>query len=113
MVITSNFVYRIWVGSSIHVSLPLTIIMAVYVILNAWNNIYSHFLNGVGFIKLQLFGGVIGALLNVPFAIFLGKHFGIGGVILSTVILGLPGFLLLPIQYNKIISGTASGIWGK
>jgi O-antigen/teichoic acid export membrane protein len=87
--------------------------MALYVIVNSWNNIYSHFLNGVGIIKMQLIFGAIGAIINVPLAIFLGKHFGISGVILSTIILGLSGFILLPMQYNKIISGTATGIWGK
>ena len=57
--------------------------------------------------------GVIGAIVNVPFAIFLGRHFGISGVILSSIILGISGFFILPIQYHKIISGTATGIWGK
>ena len=87
--------------------------MAGYVIINGWCGIFSQFLNGVGKIKLQLFSGIFGAILNIPLAIFLGKHLGIYGVLLSTAILGLVSAFWSPIQYFKLINNKATGIWNK
>jgi O-antigen/teichoic acid export membrane protein len=87
--------------------------MALYVILNAWCAIFSHFLNGVGKIKLQLYSGAFGALINIPLSIYLGKHLGIYGVVLSTTILAVISAIWSPIQYLKLINNKATGIWNK
>jgi O-antigen/teichoic acid export membrane protein len=83
------------------------------VIINAWNTIFSQFLNGVGKIRLQLYSGIWGAILNIPLAVYLGKSFGIAGVILSSVILTSVNMVWSYIQYMKIINNKASGIWAK
>jgi O-antigen/teichoic acid export membrane protein len=113
MLLASTFIYRMWVGKEIKVSLSISVVMAAYVIVNGWCGIFSQFLNGVGKIKLQLYISTIGAILNIPLAIFLGKHFGIYGVLLSTVILAAVSAIWSPIQYKKLINNTASGIWNK
>jgi len=111
MILFSNTFYFLWVGNTVHVPMSITIVMALYVMINLWNAIYSTFLNGVGHIKFQLVAGLIGALVNIPLSIYLGKTIGISGVILSTAILGLPGFIFYPMQYHKIIHFKAKGIW--
>jgi O-antigen/teichoic acid export membrane protein len=113
MLIFSNFIFRIWVGKEIVVPISLSAVMAIYVILNAWNAIYSNFLNGVGKIKLQLYISLLGSLINIPLGIFLGKSLGIYGVVLSITIISLIPAVLLPIQYNKIINNNAQGMWVK
>ena len=113
MLLFSGLVYRLWVGSEIIIPISMSAVMASYVVLNAWNGIYSNFLNGVGKIKLQLFISLTGSLVNIPLAIFLGKTLGIYGVVLSTTIISLMSAVLLPIQYNKLINERASGIWAK
>jgi O-antigen/teichoic acid export membrane protein len=113
MLVFSNLIYRLWVGKEIKVPVSLSIVMALYVILNSWCNIFSQFLNGVGKVKLQIFSGIFSALLNVPLSIFLGKHLGIYGVVLSTTILAMTSAVWSPIQYNKIINHKAKGIWNK
>ncbi|MEO6489974.1 MAG: oligosaccharide flippase family protein, partial [Ferruginibacter sp.] len=55
MLIISGFIYRIWVGKDIVIPMSISAAMASYVIINAWNNIYSQFINGVGKIKMQLY----------------------------------------------------------
>ena len=79
----------------------------------AWNGIYTQFLNGVGKIRLQLFSGIWGILLNIPMAIFLGKKIGISGVVLSIVILAAINMVWEPIQVKKILNKTAKGIWDR
>ena len=113
MFVFSTFIYRLWVGKEIKVPVSVSAVMAAYVVINGWCGIFSQFLNGVGKIKLQLYVGIVGALINIPIAIMLGKHLGIYGVILSTVILGTINAVWSPIQYMKIINNKATGIWNK
>ena len=113
MFVASNFIYKLWVGKEIIVPISVSATMAFYVIVNGWCGIFSQFLNGVGKIKLQLITGTLGALINIPLAIFLGKHLGIYGVLLSTVLLSALSAVLSPVQYMKIINYKATGIWNK
>jgi hypothetical protein len=52
-------------------------------------------------------------LLNIPLAIILGKAVGVGGVILSSVILGAINMTWTGVQYKKIINEKATGLWDK
>ena len=113
MLVFANFIYRIWIGKEVVVPFSMSVVMALFVIINAWCGIFSHFLNGVGKIKLQLYSGTLGALINIPMAIYLGKTLGIYGVVLSTAILGFISAIWSPIQYWKLINNKASGIWNK
>lgn len=113
MLVFSNFIYRIWVGKEIVVPISISAVIAIYVVLNAWCGIFSLFLNGVGKIKLQLYSALFGAIINIPLAIFLGKHLGVAGVVLSTCLLALTSAIWSPIQYYKIINDNAKGIWNK
>ena len=113
MLVCSNAVYKFWVGKNIFIPLSVSLAMASYVIINAWNGIHSQFINGVGKIKLQLYIALGSSLINIPLAIFLGKNLGIYGVVLSTSIISIMGAVVSPIQYNKIINNRARGIWAK
>jgi O-antigen/teichoic acid export membrane protein len=113
MFVFSGFIYRMWVGKEIKVPVSVSVVMALYVVLNGWCGIFSQFLNGVGKVKLQLYFGIFGAIINIPMAIFLGRHLGIYGVVLSTVILAMVSAVWSPIQYKKIVNNTARGIWNK
>jgi O-antigen/teichoic acid export membrane protein len=97
----------------IKVPLSLSAVTAAYVIINGWCGIFSHFLNGVGKIKLQLYSGMVCTIINIPLAVFLGRHIGIAGVLLSTCILAATSAIWSPIQYYKIINNRARGIWNK
>jgi O-antigen/teichoic acid export membrane protein len=113
MLFSSDFMYRMWVGKEMIVPIGISAVMAVYVIVNAWCGIFSQFLNGVGKIKLQLYTGIIEAIINIPLAIFLGKNLGVAGVVLSTCLLSIASSIWSPIQYHKLINNTAKGIWNK
>lgn len=113
MLVLSPWVYHIWVGEKVTISYTMSALIAIWVVLNIWNGIFSQFLNGVGKIRLQLYIGVTVAILNVPLAIFLGIHFGINGVLLANVILIAAASWFYPLQYKKLISNSASGVWNK
>ncbi|MEO6705864.1 MAG: oligosaccharide flippase family protein [Ginsengibacter sp.] len=111
MLLFSNFVYRIWVGDEIIIPFAVSLVLAIYVIMLAWTNIYSLFLNGAGKIKLQLYLSLFSMLINIPMAIYLGKKMGIAGIVLSTVILCSINMIIEPIQTYKLINQKAKGIW--
>jgi O-antigen/teichoic acid export membrane protein len=115
LVAISGFAYQFWVGDMIAVPFAVTITMAVYVIVNAWNSVFASFQNGVGVLRLQLIGAGIGGVINIPLAVFLAGPLGLGipGVLLATIIGSLLPAVMSPIQFRKIMSGTAVGIWGK
>jgi O-antigen/teichoic acid export membrane protein len=113
MLTLAGWVYHVWVGDQVEISFAISASIAAYVVINGWNSIYSQFLNGVGKVKLQLYLAMFGSLINIPLAIFLGKTLGIYGVVLSTTIISIASAIITPLQYKKIISNQARGIWDK
>lgn len=114
MLAISPIFFKIWVPQ-IEVPLLLSTIMCLYVIVLAWGNIFVNFINGVGKIQLQLIIGIIGTIVNIPLSYFFAKTLGFGsaGVIGASLICIAYGPIFAPIQFKKIINGTASGIWNR
>lgn len=115
MVIFSNLAYKLWVGPDIKVPLVLSFFTGLFTIIANWNNIFAYFINGVGKVRLQLYSAVLVAVINIPLSVFFAKQLGIGiaGVIIATNICLLVSSIWSPIQYKKIISETAKGIWNR
>ncbi|GHT63964.1 hypothetical protein AGMMS50239_20830 [Bacteroidia bacterium] len=113
MVIISNYIYHIWVGDTVKIPMSLSVLMGLYVTIMNWNNIYTHFINGTGKIRLQLYITVGTSLLYIPLAIFLSKIWGINGIIGAMCIILLCSSWSSPLQYYKIINKKAKGIWNK
>ena len=115
MILFSNRFYLLWVGDKVTVPISLSIGMGLYVIFRTWNDIFSHFQNGISKIRLQIYYAIFGAIINIPLSIFMARNlnFGSTGVILATSLSLLCGVVLSPIQYKKIITRTAKGIWAR
>lgn len=97
----SSFLINVWVGDSVILSEDLLISVAIFVLIMMWNNLYAYFLNGLNLVKIQLYFGFLGALVNIPLAIYLGKYLGVSGVIIANVIVNLPGALIYPFIMKK------------
>jgi Na+-driven multidrug efflux pump len=106
-----NKVTRLTIGTII----ILSTFMALFAIISTFNNIFAYFVNGVGLIRLQMYCGIIGMLINIPISIFFAKNLNMGssGVILGTIFSIFLGSILIPIQCVKLIRGDAKGIWNK
>lgn len=115
MLIFSKLFYRLWVGSAVQVPFALSFSMALWVLISTWTSIFGNFLSGVGKIRLSLYHSFAMIVINIPLSIFLAKHLDMGstGVIIGTCLCVLPQVFLHPIQYKKIITNKAKGIWGK
>lgn len=115
MVAIADWVYAIWVGTSVHVPFVLSLFMALYVLVIAWNNIFSYFLSGTGKIRLQLLVSAVICVFVIPLALWLARMWELrsAGVVLATCVVLLPGSVLWPIQTAKIIAGRAKGLWAR
>jgi O-antigen/teichoic acid export membrane protein len=115
MLLIAEWFYTIWVGKEIVIPFMLSLFMGLFIIISTWNNIFVYFINGTGKITLQVYSSVIMAALNIPISVFLAKGLNMGssGVMLGTCLCLLPGVLIGPIQYSKILNKTDTGIWSK
>lgn len=114
MILASSWFYNLWVGDKVSVPTDLSVAMAVFVMLLTFNMIYVNFINGVGKIKLQLMTSIFVMIVNIPLSMLFAVTFHLGstGVILASCFCLISSVILFPVQYKKIISGQAKGIWG-
>lgn len=113
MVISSPFVYRIWVGEEVTVPFVISLLVGVYMIISVWGNIHSIIISGMGKIKFQVFYSVSIMLLFIPLSLSLGKIAGLPGIMLSLILVNVPGVFFGPYQVRRLIDKTAYGIWAK
>ena len=113
MVIFSSFVYSLWVGKDIMIPFVLSIVCGIYVTIANWNNIFAYMLNGIGKIRLQLYSSIVSGLLFFPLAYYFGEKLGITGVMVAMCSCLFISSVWSPIQFGKILSGKATGIWFK
>ncbi|MCK7589525.1 oligosaccharide flippase family protein [Subsaxibacter sp. CAU 1640] len=113
MVLVSGKFYELWIGDKVSIPMTLTISMAFFVMIFTFNVIFVYFINGTGKIKVQLFLSIGMAILNIPLSVIFSENlnFGVKGVILATIVCYIPGIVIMPLQYYKIINRRAVGIW--
>jgi len=113
MLLLSKPVYLFWVGDKVQVPFIISAVLAISIVVNIGAYIYSIFLNGVGIIKIQLLLSVVEMIVFIPLAIILGKKIGLPGVILATALVNVVNLGFFTVQYRKIMSFKATGIWIK
>lgn len=113
MWILSPFAYQIWIGDKVEIPFLLSALIALYMAILNWNNLFSFFSNGTGKIRMQLYVNVITGVVFIPLAIFMGNKFSTEGIVVAMSLILLPTSVLLPIQYKKIANKSARGIWNK
>ncbi len=111
--LVSQTLYKLWIGKAVIIPVSLSLGMAFYVMAYMWQTLHVYLLNGVGKVRLQLYLVIGSSLANIPLAIFLGRHFGLAGIVSASTILFTIMGIIFSIQCEKIINQTATGIWDK
>lgn len=113
MVVVSPWVYQVWIGNACQVPLGMTILMAVYIFSMVFSMRYSYFLNGIGALRLQLYLWVM-PIIFIPLAWYVSylTH-NILWFMAVLCFCTAPSGIFYMIQFNKILKGTAKGIWRK
>ena len=112
-VIISPWIYKIWIGDKVEISIWLTIIVGIYMCVFLWCNFHSLIINGTGKIKFQLYTAVAMMIFFLPLALLLGDMFGLYGILWAMILINLPGVFYGAFQVNKLINFKAKGIFNE
>ena len=113
MVILSPVAYKLWIGDRAIIPLTMTVVVALFVIVHAWDAFQIILINGIGKVKLQTYITLVGLICHIPLSLLLGKHIGAIGVVISMVIINIIYSIVFTIQLHKLLNKKALGIWNK
>jgi O-antigen/teichoic acid export membrane protein len=113
LVITSSFLYKIWLRGTLNPNFLLLSLLLLYFACLMRSNVYRSFMNGVGKIRMQFYVTLTQSILHIPIAIYMGKLFGINGVVITMILSTFINSIWEPIQFNRIINNKAYGIWNR
>ena len=114
MLVVSNYVYSLWLGNdSIEISYYTTGLILLYISFEMLYKVYGTIINGTGKVFAQIIITGIISIIYIPMAIFLGKLFGLSGVLVSNAIVFVLNYAWSKIQCTKILNETAYGFWNK
>ncbi len=112
MIFISNFIFKLWIGDKIKVPMGLTILMAIYSMLNVFLAPYSYFVNGTGKLKLTMVFSIIGiAIYFISIYLFGHRFSDSSGVLVAILIPYILFTFIQPFQVYKILNKTATGIF--
>jgi O-antigen/teichoic acid export membrane protein len=113
LLVISPLVYHVWVRDAVTVPFSVSAAVFMYVVIFNWCAIYSQILAGLGKIKLMLYSAIFGCLVNIPFAVVLGKEWGIVGIVSASALLSIISAIWSPIQVKLLLQQKAKGIWNQ
>jgi hypothetical protein len=88
--------------------------MALYIFVLILCMRYSYFINGIGKLRLQLIFTSAAAILFIPVAyIVVRLTDSIICFMAVMCIINIPSLVINKLQFHKLISGKAKGIWNK
>ena len=114
MLALSSVAFDIWVGDRIIVPIGLSLFFVSYNAIALFGSQYTYFLGAVGKLNLNMIISIVKIVTFIPTAIISIKWLGAKGLVLATIVINtLPNLIFGRIQYKKLISGTATGIWNR
>ncbi|WP_194973848.1 lipopolysaccharide biosynthesis protein [Aquiflexum lacus] len=111
LIFGSSFFYKLWLKGNVEVDYLLLFLIFLNFTFTMRYSTFRMFMNGVGKIRLQLFVTTIQAVLHIPLAIVAANYFDVYGVIIVSITWTFLNSIWEPIQFKKIISESAEGIW--
>lgn len=114
MLLCSKFIYTHWLGKeTIDIPYLITGLVLIYSCFDILYRIYGTFINGMGKLHLQMIVTSIVVVIYIPLTIFMGRTFGLSGVLTANAFAFFINYLWAKIQCSLIINQKATGIWNK
>lgn len=111
LIIISPFAYKLWIGDKASIPFAMTAMVGFYVMIHTWDSLQVQLINGIGAIKLETRVTIIGLIIHIPLALFIGHYIGAVGVVASMAIVNLIYATIFTVQIHKILNQKAAGIW--
>ena len=109
----SDKIYLVWLGDLETYNFKLLCFLWLYFIIFMYYGIYGNVINGLGKIKLQLIITLIVTFFYIPVSIYFSNYYGLYGLVSTMIIMMLINVMWSRLQYHKLITNTAKGIWNK
>jgi len=115
MLLISDYFFKLWIKDVVTIPFSLSIAFTLFFIFNSYSAIYIAFINGVSKIRLSIIQSVFEIIIFLPLVYLLLKviKLDISGIVIASMISPIIAILWMPIQYNRIITNKAKGIWNK
>lgn len=113
LLLFADEIYNLWLGDTVKADNILLLLFFLYFMIYMRYGLFGYILNGIGKIRLQLIITALIAILYIPVTIYFSSYFSLKGVVLSMILFALINATWAQIQYQKLINGTAEGIWIK
>jgi O-antigen/teichoic acid export membrane protein len=113
LISVSNKLYTLWIGESIKPDTVLLSLLLLYFCTNMYYSLHGYILNGIGKVQLQLIVTSFLALGFIPIAIILTSNYGLYGLVSALTVVSVGNAAWSSLQYQKVISGRATGIFNK
>lgn len=113
MLFLSDYVFSFWIGNTIKIPHSLSIAMFILISSQCLGSTYMHLINGIGTLKIQMLVYSFFALISWPLLTYLAKEYGLLAIVVIPFLVYLSQAILGKIQLKKLLSGNATGIWGK
>lgn len=101
MVAVSPIAYKLWIGDKADIPFLMTLLVAVYMMINNWDSLQVNLINGIGTIKLQLYVTLIGLVLHIPLSLLFGKYIGAYGVLCSMIFINVIYSIFLQFKLTR------------
>lgn len=115
VLIFSDYIYMFWLKRDLHIPFKLSLAVFIYMSVFSFGGIFNMFINAVGKLKLQIITLGISTVLFFPTLWFCVKILKLGLISfpIALLVISLYTLFFAPIQFKKIINGTATGIWNQ
>ena len=111
--IVSPFVFELWLGGTVRTNIWVSAIVAIFVLSKIMGATYMYQINGTGKLRMQLVTYIIIAFFALPLMVLGGRLLGLVGIIVIPTLAFVTQYIVMKIQLQRIIDGTAKGWWNK
>lgn len=113
MLLSCDYVYLLWIGKDIQIPFSLSVTIQLYVLLQILVGVYVYLINGIGKVRIQALIYLIFAFIALPTMNMACEYWGMVGILFIPVLVCICQIIVGRMQIQKLIRGTAQGIWNK
>lgn len=112
MTAVSPWVFNIWIGKETIIPVELTVVTALYVGVLIESLSFSYFLNGIGTLFLQVIFTAGAALFFIPVTYLAFSLVpSLCSIVVAMAVVNIPSLICNRMQFKKITTYKAEGIW--
>jgi len=97
---------KIWLKRDFFIPFMLSVSLIMYNVVLCYNDVFAHFLAGIGKLNKQVYAAVIGGALNIPVTIYLAKFttLGLSSILIANILCLLPSTFITTLETVRLIA---------